>query len=225
MNFFIQISFFFEKDAFNEQGELIVPKHESINKIGHCLHMKNDVFKKVTFSDKVKQLIKQLNYKRPSIPQSMYIFKNSKIGGKVVPHKDGSFLFTEPNLDLIGLWFPMVNVTKQNGCLSYVPKSHLDCKRKLFVRDENNLNNNVCKFVNENQEKVYSEDDYVPIEVIAGDCVLIHGLVVHQSQQNETDKGRPVFTFHLLETQDRKWSKQNWLQEKDDYKFPLLFEN
>ena len=99
-----KISPFFEKDAFNENGEFVVPKHQSINKIGHCLHMKNEVFKRITFSDKVKSLIKQLGYKKPVVPQSMFIFKNAKIGGPVVPHKDGSFLFTEPDLDLVGLW-------------------------------------------------------------------------------------------------------------------------
>lgn len=49
----------------------------------------------------------------------MYIFKNAKIGGKVVPHKDGTYLFTENGLNLVGLWFPMVDVSKKNGCLSY----------------------------------------------------------------------------------------------------------
>ena len=99
-----KISFFYEKDAFDERGEFIVPKHQSINKIGHCLHMKNQVFKKITFSQKVKALIQQLGYKKPVVPQSMFIFKNPKIGGPVVPHKDGSFLYTEPDLDLVGLW-------------------------------------------------------------------------------------------------------------------------
>lgn len=100
-----KISPFFEKDAINEKGELVLPKHQSINKIGHCLHMKNEVFKGITFSNKVKTLIRQLGYKQPVVPQSMYIFKNgSKIGGPVVPHKDGSFLYTEPDLDLVGLW-------------------------------------------------------------------------------------------------------------------------
>lgn len=99
-----KISFFYEAGAFDERGEFVVPKHQSINKIGHCLHMKNEVFKRVTFSDKVKALIKQLGYKKPLVPQSMFIFKNAKIGGPVVPHKDGSFLWTEPDLDLVGLW-------------------------------------------------------------------------------------------------------------------------
>ena len=69
------ISYFFEKDAFDSNGNLVIPKEESINKIGHCLHMKNEVFKKITFSDKVKELIRQLGYIKPLVPQGMYICK------------------------------------------------------------------------------------------------------------------------------------------------------
>lgn len=187
--------------------------------------MKNEVFKRVSFSEKVKNLVKQLGYVQPKIPQSMFIFKNSKIGSPVVPHKDGTFLFTQPNLDLVGLWFPMVDVNIRNGCLSYVPKSHLITKRRLFVRDESSSNESVCKFIDEDQEIVYSEDEYKPIIVMAGDCVLIHGLVVHQSKQNETDKGRPIYTMHILDMFNKQWDHRNWLQETDAYKFPSLFDN
>lgn len=218
------LSYFLEKEAFNENGELIVPKKEAINKIGHCLHMKNEVFKKITFSDKVKELIRQLGYKKPIVPQSMFIFKNSKVGGQVVPHKDSTFLYTEPDLDLVGLWFPMVDVNLENGCLSYVKESHLDSRRKLFVRNGNRSSNDSFNFVNEDQEQIYSEEDFTPIEVKAGSCVLIHGLVVHQSKNNNSDQGRPVYTFHLLDMYNKKWCDQNWLQETNDYKFPLLYE-
>lgn len=187
--------------------------------------MKNEVFKRITFSDKVKDLVRELGYVEPKVPQSMFIFKNAKIGGPVVPHKDGTFLFTEPDLDLVGLWFPMVDVSLNNGCLSYVPKSHLIAKRRLFVRDPAKPDESVCKFINEDQEIVYPQHDYVPIEVKAGSCVLIHGLVVHQSKLNQTDHGRPVYTFHLLDMHNRQWNERNWLQETESYEFPLLYEN
>lgn len=34
-----KIRFFFENDAFNKDGELIIAKEQSINKIGHGLHI------------------------------------------------------------------------------------------------------------------------------------------------------------------------------------------
>jgi phytanoyl-CoA hydroxylase len=52
------------------------------NKIGHALHALNPVFREVTFDTKVKELFKSLNYQRPVVCQSMYIFKQPFIGGE-----------------------------------------------------------------------------------------------------------------------------------------------
>jgi len=41
----------------------------------------------------------------------------------VVPHQDGSFLYTEP-LKVMGLWLALEDATVDNGCLSFIPGSH-----------------------------------------------------------------------------------------------------
>lgn len=38
----------------------------------------------------------ELNYTQVSVPQSMYIFKQAKIGSAVTPHQDSTFLHTSP---------------------------------------------------------------------------------------------------------------------------------
>ena len=53
----------------------------------------------------------------------MYIFKNPKIGGEVVPHCDNSFLTTDP-WSCTGVWIALDDATIENGCLWAVPKSH-----------------------------------------------------------------------------------------------------
>jgi len=54
----------------------------------------------------------------------MYIFKNPKIGGEVRPHKDGSFLITDP-LSVCGIWISLDEATKENGCMWGLPGSHI----------------------------------------------------------------------------------------------------
>ena len=97
-----KIRFFFEADAFDKDtGDLQMPKHTSLNKvwinqmldarkesirndslqIGHYLHYLEPNFKKVTFSDKMKAVAKDLKFKDPIVVQGMYIFKNPRIGG------------------------------------------------------------------------------------------------------------------------------------------------
>ena len=77
-----KIRFFFEADAFDEKsGELRLPKQTSLNKIGHALHYLEPSFKRVTFSEKMKAVARDLQFLDPIVVQGMYIFKNPRIGG------------------------------------------------------------------------------------------------------------------------------------------------
>ena len=42
-----KIRYFFETDAFDENGKLQLPKDSCLNKIGHALHWIDPLFKKV----------------------------------------------------------------------------------------------------------------------------------------------------------------------------------
>lgn len=77
-----KISYFYEPGALGPNGELLVEPEVSLNKIGHALHELNPVFRKYTFSEKIKEAAFQLGFEEPVIPQSMYIFKNPKIGSE-----------------------------------------------------------------------------------------------------------------------------------------------
>lgn len=61
------------------------PVSESLNKIGHNLHWLVPEFKEVSFGPTVEQACRLLGLEAPVILQSMYIFKNPRIGspGKI----------------------------------------------------------------------------------------------------------------------------------------------
>lgn len=77
-----KISYFYEDTAVGPKGELLVEPHLSLNKIGHALHELNDTFRGVTFDERVKEVAFQLGFEEPAVVQSMYIFKNPKVGGE-----------------------------------------------------------------------------------------------------------------------------------------------
>lgn len=220
-----RVSYFYEP-------QLDASGRVSVNKIGHALHQHHQLFRRLTFSDRVQQIVRTLGWQRPIVPQSMLIVKNAHTGGKVHPHRDATFLYTEPDTRLVGIWIPLESCDKQNGCLWYVPGSHRNRQRKRFVRKDslaastsNSDPDNLCTFVDQHLESEYSPEAFVPLEIEAGSCVLIDGFVVHQSHENQSNRSRPAFALHLLEMSDQvKWPASNWLQPTPNYQFPLLYD-
>lgn len=48
------------------------------------------------------------------------------------------------------------------------------------------------------------------ISLCLGGVVLIHGEVVHRSAENTSEDSRHVYAFHIMESQDTRWSPDNW---------------
>jgi len=215
-----KIRYFFEADAFDEEGELQLEKHRSLNKIGHALHYKNQVFKKISFSPKVKEISKSLDLKDPAIVQGMYIFKQPGIGGEVTPHQDGTFLYNEP-LRLFGFWFPIDDATLENGCLWYVPGSHEQPVTRRFLRTGQVGTKDLLEFRGE--DKVWPADAWKAAPVKSGSLVLIHGQVAHKSERNLSSSSRHAYTFHVIEMEGSFYASKNWLQPPVGGELPKLY--
>ncbi|KAI6175825.1 hypothetical protein M3Y97_00731500 [Aphelenchoides bicaudatus] len=222
-----KISHFYEEGALNKEGELIVAKDKALNKVGHALHWLNSVYKKYSFHEKIKNLIKAVDYKYPKIVQSMYIFKQPKIGGSVTDHIDASFLRSEIPGAVVGVWIALDEATQENGCLWFTPESHKtsDPNAYMFVRtNSEDPKDPLVKFLGEQPK--YDQSKFVPVPVKKGSLVLIHCHVVHKSEPNTSDKSRHAYTFHVADgNADWKWDKNNWLQESEDYSFPSLYDS
>lgn len=93
-------------------------------------------FRDYARSPKVAELLRELGWVHPAVPQSMYIFKQALIGGEVTSHQDSSFLYTTPRQTCIGLWLALDDATMDNGCLWVRPGSHRESGRRQFVRNE-----------------------------------------------------------------------------------------
>lgn len=218
-----KIHFFLENDVFGEDGKLKVSKKQALNKIAHALHWWSPVFKKLTFSDKVKSLVREAGLVDPKVIQGTYIFKNPRIGGQFFPHQDATYLYTKPEIKVIGLWFALEDATEENGCLSFIPGSHKDGLKKRWYRNPNNANNMLIE--GESPEHWNDDKRYVPAVAKKGSCVLIHGLVVHKSAPNKSQKPRPIYTVHIYDQEGCEWSKENMLQPTERLPFPSLYNN
>ena len=117
------VGFFLEKGALKD-GKLAVDRHHSINKIGHALHAHRAMFRKLTFHENGKKILKTLGFKEPVVCQSMYIFKQPRIGDAVNVHQDTSYVYVDDPSKVIGIWVALDDATLENGCLWYIPGSH-----------------------------------------------------------------------------------------------------
>lgn len=208
--------FFFEEDAFDADGKLKQSLELSLNKIGHNLHELDPVFRRISMSQKFKELSHDLGLVKPIVPQSMAILKQPKIGGLVVPHQDSTFLYTSPG-SCIGMWWPLEDASLENGCLWAVPGSHKAGLKRRFKRNADGTGT-----LFEPAEKVeYSTEGGVPLEIKAGTLVLIHGALVHWSDANKSDKSRYAYSIHVVEgAEGFEYPRDNWLQR--DTPFPVF---
>ncbi|KAK8050533.1 Phytanoyl-CoA dioxygenase domain-containing protein 1 [Apiospora phragmitis] len=227
-----KVRFFFEEDAFSpETGELAKPKARAINKIGHYLHALSPPFAALldpvynpdllgagTTGGSVEAGRKEshpaaaaraLGFKDPRVLQSMVICKQPEIGGAVPPHQDSTFLYTDPP-SAVGFWYALEDATAENGCLSFLPGSHrwAPVKQRFFP--------NAKEYGEGLQGGAKETDQYVMGEVKAGDLVLIHGNLLHKSEKNLSQKGRIIYTFHVIEGEGTKYDERNWLQPPAD---------
>lgn len=121
-----KIRFFFEQDAFDNQGSLKVPKAQAINKIGHYLHALSLPFAALLSPSSTHSpgaIVRSLGFRDPRCLQSMLICKQAHIGAAVPPHQDSSFLYTDPP-SAVGFWYALEDAQEGNGALSFWRGSH-----------------------------------------------------------------------------------------------------
>jgi phytanoyl-CoA hydroxylase len=202
-----KIRFFFEENAFNVDGTLKQSKQESINKIGHALHDLDPVFNSFSRTSQIRQLVLDLGLTEPLLLQSMYVFKQPRIGAEVTCHQDGTFLYTEP-LRMVGLWFALEDATIENGCLWAIPGGHKLGLRSRFLRAE--IGGTRFEMLD---NLSWPEEKLQPLEVSKGTVIVLDPLLPHLSRENRSDKSRHAYTLHLIDASTR-YPKENWLQRR-----------
>lgn len=218
------VRFFFEEEAFDAGGRLRQPKELSINKIGHALHDLDPAFDRFSRTPRLAALAGALGLAEPLLVQSMYIFKQPRIGGEVVAHQDATYLFTEPQ-SCIGFWFALEDATRDNGCLWAPPGGHRGPLRRRFVRrpeggPEGGPGGGVEHVTVD--PAPWPQDGpgggFVPLEAPKGTLVALHGLLPHRSGPNRSERSRHAYTLHAVDGRAR-YAAGNWLQRGPELPF------
>ena len=209
-----RISFFFEKDAFDENGKLKNDLFHSLNKIGHALHDLDPVFNRFSRSAQMKRLAAELKLSDALVIQSMYIFKHARIGGVVDVHQDSTFLYTEPN-SCIGFWFALEDATVENGCLWAKPGGHRTALRSWFRRNPDG-GTEFQTFDN----TPFETKNAIPLEVKKGACIVLDGLLPHFSLPNTSGRSRQAYAIHTIDAKAH-YPERNWLRREKSELSPI----
>jgi len=200
-----KIRFFFEKDAFDDNGDLKQSKVDSLNKIGHAMHDLDPVFDSFSRTANIANVVHSLGYDDPVILQSMYVFKPPRIGGEVYCHQDSTFLYTDPE-SCIGFWFALEDATAENGCMHFIPGGHKGPLKELHYRDDDGD----MKFKTLD-DTPWPEGATVAAEAKVGTLVIFDGRAPHLSGPNLSDKSRHAYTLHVID-KNSHYPAENWLQ-------------
>lgn len=209
-----RISFFFEKDAFDESGQLKQDIFHSLNKIGHALHDLDPVFNSFSRSPQMKQLAAELDLSESLIIQSMYIFKHARIGGVVDVHQDSTFLYTEPG-SCVGFWFALEDATVDNGCLWAQVGGHQTSLRSRFQRKAAG-GTEFKKF----DDAPFEVENATPLEVKKGACIVLDGLLPHYSLPNTGGQSRQAYSIHTIDGKAH-YPQENWLRRDKSELAPI----
>ncbi len=199
-----KIRFFYEQEAFDEEGNLRQPQAHSFNKIGHALHSLDPTFRAFSAEHDIAQLARSLGQQQPHTIQSMYVFKPPHIGGAVGLHQDSAFLYTEPP-SVVGFWFALQDANEQNGCLYAIPGGHRGPLRQRFTRQGDGTT-----FTSLSDEP-YEQTKAISLEAAVGTLIILHGQLPHGSRANRSNGSRHAYTLHSVDA-SAHYPEDNWLR-------------
>ena len=121
-------------------------------------------------------------------------WKPPKLGGVVAWHQDYSYWTRTIPLAHLTCWCGLDDSTKENGCLQYIPGSHLwGLLPKPVIAGELQ---GIKDFLNPEQKKQFEKPFFA--EVKAGEAIFHHPLTLHGSGANTSSKPRRAFVINVF---------------------------
>jgi phytanoyl-CoA hydroxylase len=199
---------FYEDEAFAPDGTLRAAAHECLNKLGHAMHDLDASFDAFSRTEKLAAVASSIGMRDPLLLQSMYIFKNPRIGGEVQCHADHTYLWTEPR-SVVGFWFAIDDATTENGCMWALPGGH-----RIPVKSRSRLDATRTRTVIDVLDSTpYPTEGLVPLEAKRGTLILLDGALPHLSGPNRSEHPRHAYTLHAIDGAAR-YLDDNWLRRE-----------
>ena len=149
-------------------------------------------------------------------------------GGLVAWHQDYSYWTRTQPMAHLSCWIGLDDSTRENGCVHYVPGSHL-----WNLLPITGLANDMRAIEGVLSDEQKSQFKAVPIELKKGECSFHHPLMVHGSYENRSDRPRRGAVLNVFRDGVCSASNDELLagvppipvgEKMDGQFFPLLFD-
>jgi len=124
--------------------------------------------------------------------RSMFMNKPAHQGTLLPWHQDGGENWGLDRDPPITLWLALDDATRENGCVEVVPGTHR--LGLLSARGHT---------ITEEQAVRHCSVGAVHLELLAGECVLLHNFLLHRSGRNDTPRPRRAFSVCLMDARTR----------------------
>ena len=119
-----------------------------------------------------------------AVPQQTEMFaKAPRIGKPTPPHQDGNYFMLVPN-EALTFWLPIESVDEENGCVRYVRGSHRRGMRRHELSGVFGFSLGITDYGAED------EQEEVAVCLEPGDAVIHHGMTIHRTDANLSDRLR-----------------------------------
>lgn len=140
-------------------------------------------FERLMVSHRFQGLASTL-FGRPAVAKGVEWFnKPAGIGAATPPHQDGYYFMLEPN-EALTFWLALDEVDQTNGCIRYVPGSHLRGVRPHARTSVLGFSQGITD---------YGPDDFANekcMVVSPGDLLIHHSLTIHRADANQSGRSR-----------------------------------
>jgi ectoine hydroxylase-related dioxygenase (phytanoyl-CoA dioxygenase family) len=130
---------------------------------------------------------------------STFFIKEPRSESYVSWHQDLRYWGLDSDAE-VSAWVALGPVTKENGCMRFVPGSH---KGELLPHQDTFAESNILTRGQEAAVEV-AEEDTIPVPLEAGQASLHHGRLLHASGPNRSDGRRVGFVINYIATHVRQ---------------------
>lgn len=144
------------------------------------LHLHDEYFSQLMSNSPFRELAENLLDSKVVCKNMQYFNKPPKTGLATPPHQDGYYFKISP-CEAITMWLALEPVDHENGCVRYIPRSHLEPMRPHASTGTLGFSQGITDFPTADDSA-----NEISFPAQTGDLLVHHALTIHRATANQS---------------------------------------